>query len=105
MIRGATLRMLLQVGRLMTMETTCDKLGSAARRWWLSAAAWFILTVAGVVLGDSQGGGASTSVSFLQNYASASDAQHFRVLNNGQQVQLVLDEYSGCQVLPNLSQF
>lgn len=87
------------------METTCDKLGSAARRWWLSAAAWFMLTVADVVLGVSQGGGPSTSVSFLQNYASASDAQHFRVLNNGQQVQLVLDEYSGSQVLPNLSQF
>jgi len=95
------LRVLLQVGRLMTMETTCDKLGCAARRWWLSAAAWFML----MVLGVSQGGEASTSVSFLQNYASASDAQHFRVLNNGQQVQLVLDEYSGSQVFPNLSQF
>lgn len=59
-----------------------------------------MLTVVDVVLGVSQIGGTSTPVSFLQNYASASDAQHFRVLNNGQQVQLVLDEYSGSQLLP-----
>jgi xyloglucan:xyloglucosyl transferase len=43
----------------------------------------------------SQGiGSQSGTVSFMDNYESQSDAQHFHVLNNGQQVQLVLDEYS-----------
>lgn len=37
----------------------------------------------------------ATPPSFLDNYGSLSDQQHFRVLNNGQQVQLVLDQFSG----------
>lgn len=44
----------------------------------------------------SQGVGSQTGpVSFMDNYESQSDAQHVHVLNNGQQVQLVLDEYAG----------
>lgn len=39
--------------------------------------------------------------SFLDNYGSLSDQQHFRVLNNGQQVQLVLDQFSGSFRAPN----
>ena len=46
------------------------------------------------VLGQDNGT-LNGTVSFLENYDSQSDAQHFRILNNGEQVQLVLDEYAG----------
>jgi hypothetical protein len=45
-----------------------------------------------VVLGLGQD---ATPPNFSDNYGSLSDQQHFRVLNNGQQVQLVLDQFSG----------
>lgn len=35
------------------------------------------------------------STTFMENYGSISDNQHLWVLNDGQQVQLVLDQSSG----------
>ena len=35
------------------------------------------------------------STTFMENYGSTSDNQHLWVLNDGQQVQLVLDQSSG----------
>jgi len=49
-----------------------------------------VIPVLGQGIGSQNG-----PVSFTDNYESQSDAQHFRLLNNGQQAQLVLDEYSG----------
>ena len=68
-----------------------------AAKWWRLYMACLISTLAlnvRPVLG--QGNGSQTGpVNFLENYVSQSDAQHFRLLNDGQQVQLVLDEYAG----------
>ncbi|KAG0576832.1 hypothetical protein M758_5G117000 [Ceratodon purpureus] len=67
-----------------------------AAKWWRLYMACLISTLAlnvRPVLG--QGNGSQTGpVNFLENYVSQSDAQHFRLLNDGQQVQLVLDEYA-----------
>lgn len=46
-----------------------------------------------LVLGQYEGSN-SGSTKFMTNYASSSDGQHFRILSNGQQVQLLLDEHS-----------
>ncbi len=58
--------------------------------------AFLVFVALNVIPVLSQGSGSQTGpLSFFENYESKSDAQHFKVLNNGQQVQLVLDEYAG----------
>jgi xyloglucan:xyloglucosyl transferase len=61
-------------------------------RWWR------VIVVACLWLGVRGTGGlgvvSSDTTSFMANYESGFDWQHFRVLNNGSQAQLILDEYS-----------
>jgi hypothetical protein len=72
------------------------EVAGVSRRWWIFLLACWVFVALNVTPGLSQGVGSQTGpVSFLENYESASDAQHFKVLDNGQQVQLVLDQYSG----------
>lgn len=70
-------------------------------RQWVVALVCLAFMVSNiVVLVAGQGIGAQqTPTPFMENYVSQSDLQHFRVLNNGMQVQLVLDEYSGDSTL------
>lgn len=78
------------------MAVTDDKIRTSARWITFFFAAWSVFTALNVMPVLSQGTGSLTGpVHFLENYESRSDAQHFRLLNSGQQVQLVLDEYSG----------
>jgi len=63
--------------------------------WWLTLCmAFMISNMPRLVLGQDAGSNNNRPTSFLENYSSASDNQHFQVLNNGQRVQLILDEYS-----------
>lgn len=77
------------------------------RRWWtLSVACVVLLVLNTVQTVRGQGMVAQNgSVHFLDNYESQSDAQHFRMLNNGAQVQLVLDEYAGTYMAGNAPRF
>jgi hypothetical protein len=65
-------------------------------RWWR------VIVVACLWLGVRGTGGlgvvSSDTTSFMANYESGFDWQHFRVLNNGSQAQLILDEYSASTV-------
>lgn len=57
-----------------------------------------LLVLAFVVASVAAQGNVAQNVSnvlFPENYESQSDAQHFKMLENGRQVQLVLDEYAG----------
>lgn len=70
------------------------------RQWVVALACLGFMVSKIVVLVAGQGIGAQqTPTPFTENYVSQSDLQHFRVLNNGMQVQLVLDEYSGDSTL------
>lgn len=65
-----------------------------SRTWWLIlCVAYMVANLQVLVLGQI-GESNSYPTTFMTNYASGSDSQHFRVLNSGQQVQLILDEYS-----------
>lgn len=67
------------------------------RGWWptLSMAAFLVTNLQSLVFCQDAGTQNNNhATTFLENYFSASDSQHFRVLNNGQRVQLILDEYS-----------
>lgn len=73
------------------------KLVGVVWRWWTPHVMCVIWTMAmNMITVLGQGTGSLTgAVTFLENYESQSDSQHFRILNDGHQVQLVLDEYAG----------
>jgi len=63
--------------------------------WWVTLCmAFMVSSMQNLVLGQDAGSNNNHPTSFLENYSSASDSQHFQVLNSGQRVQLILDEYS-----------
>ena len=69
---------------------------AVAMSWRVSMTLILVFGALSVTPVLSQGIGSQTGpVSFSENYESQSDAQHFKLLSNGQQAQLVLDEYSG----------
>ncbi|XP_024398145.1 xyloglucan endotransglucosylase protein 34 isoform X1 [Physcomitrium patens] len=72
------------------------KLVGVVWRWWTPHVMCVIWTMAmNMITVLGQGTGSLTgAVTFLENYESQSDSQHFRILNDGHQVQLVLDEYA-----------
>ena len=74
--------------RLITLRPAVDSFPRRSIRMFFFVMVMTMST--SVVLGQD-----ATPPSFLDNYGSLSDQQHFRVLNNGQQVQLVLDQFSG----------
>lgn len=80
----------MAASRFITLRPTVDSIPRRSIRMFFLVMVMTMST--SVVPGFGQD---ATPPSFLDNYGSLSDQQHFRVLNNGQQVQLVLDQFSG----------
>lgn len=70
------------------------KFESFQSRWLVSLVVLLCMLMNVEVRGQDVDSDNKHVTGFLENYASASDSQHFKVLDNGQRVQLLLDEYS-----------
>lgn len=65
---------------------------SQQKSWWVSLVPMIMMMMVMMAMSNVD---QVISTTFMENYGSTSDNQHLWVLNDGQQVQLVLDQSSG----------
>jgi len=87
-----TLKM-LQRFFIITMGAAHGDRFSQQKSWWASLVPMMMMMM--MVMMAMSNVVQVISTTFMENYGSTSDNQHLWVLNEGQQVQLVLDQSSG----------